>query len=76
MDILVQKVSTGDIIVFEKAKRELVLIDRENTDTWGREKDQSFEAALKFAHEGRAQHFDRGALERIQAALAGVVLLV
>ncbi len=76
MDVLVQKVSTGDVVVFDKKTREMVLIGHDHVLEWDQQKDKSLTTAQKLAADGKAQSFSRRDLERIQAALAGVVLLV
>lgn len=76
MSVLVQKVSTGDTIVFDKETRDLVLIDRSESESLKGKQSIDMRVALSLAKKGRAQHFDRHALAKIQAALAGVVLLV
>ena len=76
MDVLVQKVSTGDVVVFDKKTRDMILIDHDHGLEWDREQDKSLEAAQEFAKNGKAQFFSRHDLEKIQAALVGVVLLV
>jgi hypothetical protein len=76
MSYIVQTVSTGDVIVFDKDRRDLVLIDRENTGDWEAEKDKNPDTAMCYVKDGRAKHFSREELSKIQAALAGVVLLV
>lgn len=76
MAVLVQTVSTGDVIVFDKDTRSLVLIDREHSGKWEAGKSKTFDAAMRFVKQGEAQHYSREQLSKIQAALAGVVLLV
>jgi hypothetical protein len=76
MAFIVQTVSTGDVIVFDKERRDLILIDREYTGDWEAMKDKSPNSAMAFVKDGRAKQFSREELGKIQAALAGVVLLV
>lgn len=75
MSVLIQKVSTGDVVVFDKAARDLILIDHENSLEFDRS-GGNLEAASKLLAAGKAKKFDRRSLEKIQAALVGVVLLV
>lgn len=73
MTVLVQKVSTGDVIVFDKRARELILVEAKHARGLGAGGKQK---ALSLVKQGKAQRFNRKALQRLQAALAGVVLLV
>lgn len=74
MEILINKVSTGDIVFFDKKTTELILIDRNSADEWEQEKDQTIETARKWATKGKAQAFSKNDLEKIQTALAGIPL--
>lgn len=73
---LVQHVSTGDVIIFNKSSRELIIIDKCNVLEWDQQNDKSFDAAEKFVISNKAKKFSRNELQTIQAALSGVVLLV
>lgn len=75
-DTLVQTVSTGDVVVFNKKTRELILINHLHSLEWDKESDKTFETAEKFATANKGAKFSRNDLQSIQAALAGVVLLV
>ncbi len=73
---LVQNVSTGDVVVFDKESRELIIVHHTHTLEWNQQEDKSFAAAEKFVADNKAKKFSRSDLQSIQAALAGVVLLV
>jgi hypothetical protein len=72
--LLVQKVSTGDVIVFDKARRELVIIDQRYVPEWDKT-DKSWRSAMDFVKTSKGQQFDKRALQKIQAALAGIIFL-
>lgn len=77
MSVLVQKVSTGDTIVFDKESRDLFIFDEKSAgEIEGREGADALKVARDWSREERVRHFDRADLSRLQAALAGVVLLV
>lgn len=73
--ILVRRITTGGTIVFDKAKRELFVVDRGRASSLKAGGVQALAAAKRLAKDGKAQHFNRSSLETLQAALTGVVLL-
>lgn len=75
-DTLVQNVSTGDVVVFNKKTRDLIIIDQCNSHEWNQQSDKSFDAAEEFVSANKGKKFSRSDLQTIQVALAGVVLLV
>lgn len=75
MSILVNDLSTGDVMVFDKEKRDLYLIPHHSAKQWHEAKDKSISFAKGLAEKGVAKHFDKNALATLQAALSHIVLL-
>ncbi len=75
MAALINKLSTGDVMVFDKDTRDLYLIPKKNVSEWTRAKKKSVQAAKQLAARGIAQRFDVKALATLQAALSHIVLL-
>lgn len=72
--LLSAKLTTGDVMVFDKGTRNLFLVDA--THATGIELESVDLADVEtLVREGHAQQFDRAALERLQDALSHVVLL-
>ena len=74
--LVAKKLTTGDIMVFDKKDKHLYLIDSAHTQVWLGDKDQSVQTVEQMAKNGQAQRFDHDTLAILQEALAGVVLLV
>ena len=75
MSILVKKVTTGDVIVFDKAERVLFLIDASHSESILSATENQIETAKELVSTGKGKQFDRNSLEKLQAALAGIVML-
>ena len=75
MSMLVNDLSTGDVMVFDKEKRSLYLIPKHNARQWHDAKDKSIKFAEHLAEQGAAKHLDKNELATIQAALSHIVLL-
>lgn len=75
MSMLVNDLSTGDVMVFDKEKRDLYLIPKRSADQWHEAKDKSIHFARRLVDQGAAKHFDKGALATLQSALSHIVLL-
>jgi hypothetical protein len=75
MSMLVNDLSTGDVMVFDKEKRDLYLIPKPNAKQWHEAKEKTIAFAKQLADKGVAKHFDKAALATLQAAMAHVVLL-
>jgi len=75
MSILVNDLSTGDVMIFDKEKRDLYLIPRDSAKQWHEAKEKSLAFAQGLVEKGIAKRFDKTALATLQAALSHVVLL-
>ena len=75
MALLTKKLSTGDVMVFNKENRDLVLIPSSHAQEWERAKDKSAEFAKKMAGENHATLFSRQSLSVLQSALAHIIHL-
>jgi hypothetical protein len=75
MEVLIKKLTTGDIMVFDKKTRELFLISPQHAAVWEAGADQSVNFARHLAESGQASHFTRHDLEVLQSALARVTVL-
>jgi hypothetical protein len=75
MAILSKKLSTGDVMVFNKEVRELVLIPPAHAQEWEGTKEKSAEFAKKMAQQGHATLFTRQNLGVLQSALAHIIHL-
>jgi hypothetical protein len=73
--MLVNDLSTGDVMVFDKEKRDLYLIPKSNAKQWHDAKEKSIHFASQLAAQGAAKHFDKSSLATLQAALSHIVLL-
>ena len=68
--MLVRRLSTGDVVLFDKNKRELIVVPKRvsrGAGTWA--------AAMKLVEDGEARHFSRAGLKSMTEALQFVVLL-
>jgi hypothetical protein len=75
MALLTRKLSTGDVMVFNKESRDLVLISPSHAQEWERSKDKSAEFAKKMAQDNHATFFSRQSLDVLQSALAHIIHL-
>jgi hypothetical protein len=73
--MLTNDLSTGDVMVFDKEKRDLYLIPKDHAKQWHDAKDKSIHFAKQLVQQGAAKHYDKAALTILQAALSHVVLL-
>jgi len=75
MAALVKKLSTGDVMVFDREKRDLYLVMQANAFSLDLNSPQILSKARELAAKGDAQHLSKHALGALQQALAHVVLL-
>lgn len=79
-DAIVSRLSTGDVMVFDKGTRELYLLGEKAgarlTDGAERDPATALEYARRAAEEGHAHRYDRQDLARLRAAFDRIVLLV
>lgn len=75
MALLIKKLSTGDVMVFNKENRDLVLIPSAHAQEWEGAKEKSAEFAQKLVQEGHATLFTKQKLAALQDALAHIVFL-
>jgi hypothetical protein len=68
--LLDRKLSTGDRILFDKKRRELIVVGAADAA-----KASDWKAALDLVKSGRARHFDQSALRGMFEAMQGIVLL-
>lgn len=73
--MLVNDLSTGDVMVFDKEKRALYLIPKNHAQEWRGAKEKSISFAEQLVERGSARLFDKSALQTLQAALSHIVLL-
>ena len=75
MAALVKKLSTGDVMVFDREKRDLYLVSQTHASSLDLNSPQVLNKARELATKGNAQHMNKHALGTLQQALAHVVLL-
>lgn len=68
---MIRKLSTGNVMAFDAATRDLYLIDAEHTGA----SINSIEAARAAVGKGHGRHFSREALGKIQLALSEITIL-
>jgi hypothetical protein len=70
MDTISRTIPSGETVIFDKTNRDLYIIDKGHAGG-----DVTTEAAHKLVSSGKAQHYNREAVERLHHALAVVILL-
>ena len=73
MSSMRRDVGIGEVMVFDKDTRTLYLVHRDELVAY--EEANELEAVKRLAREGKAHVFDRSTLQKIQIALAEVILL-
>ena len=72
MAVLVRKLASGDVAVFDKSKRELFLVPADAARSY---KDLDLKTARILAKDGKAKRLSKDDLTSISQAFAEIVLL-
>lgn len=72
MAALVRKLSNGEVAIFDKSKRELILV---SADAARGKKELDLKIGKELVKEGKAKQFSRDDLAAISQALSEIVLL-
>ncbi len=75
MEFLVKKLSTGDVMVFDKKTRELFLIPPQHAAEWEKGTEKTAQFAQELAKRGQGMHLTKHNLDVLQSALAHIIHL-